>query len=148
MSDKKLRRYMAAGVLTLALLVPLAFYGGTGFAKNTSAAQYQYKLTICHHTGSKKHPMHTISVSNRAWPAHQRHGDTMGACPPATTTTSTTTTTTTTTPTTSTPTTVPTSTTTGPGNSGAHGNTGDHGNGNANANGNGGGNGNGHGHDG
>jgi hypothetical protein len=124
MSDKKLRRYMAAGVLTVALLVPLAFYGGTGFAKNSSAAQYQYKLTICHHTGSKKHPMHTISVSNRAWPAHQRHGDTMGACPPPAPTT-------TTTPATTTPApTVPTTTTTGPGNSGNHGN-GNNGNGKA-----------------
>ena len=132
MRDKKLRRYMAAGVLTLALLVPLAFYGGTGFAKNTSAAQYQYKLTICHHTGSKKHPMHTISVSNRAWPAHQRHGDTMGACPPPATTTTTATTTTpttTTTPATTTQPTVPT-TTTSPGNSGNHGN-GNNGNGKA-----------------
>src|SRR5215472_9701680 len=132
MSDKKARRYMAAGVLTLALLVPLAFYGGTGFAKNTSAAQYQYKLTICHHTGSKKHPMHTISVSNRAWPAHQRHGDTMGACPPPATTTTTPTTTTPTTPTTTTQPapTVPTTTTTSPGNSGNHGN-GNNGNGKA-----------------
>src|SRR5215472_17771848 len=110
MSDKKLRRYMAAGVLTVALLVPLAFYGGTGFAKNSSAAQYQYKLTICHHTGSAKHPMVTITVSNKAVQAHlSRHHDTLGACPPPAATTATaTTTTTTTTPTTSTPATVPT----------------------------------------
>lgn len=126
MSEKKLRRYMAAAVLSVALIVPLAFYGGTGFAKNSSAAQYQYKVTICHHTGSMKHPMVTITVSNRAVAAHMlRHHDTLGACPPP--------------PPTSTTTTTTTQTTSGPGNSGDHGN--------GKSNGNGGGNGNGHGHD-
>src|SRR5262245_4689127 len=106
MSEKKLRRYMAAAVLSVALLVPLAFYGGTGFAKNSSAAQYQYKVTICHHTGSMTHPMVTITVSNRAVAAHMlRHHDTLGACPPP--------------PPTSTS---ATQTRTGPGNSGDHGN--------------------------
>jgi hypothetical protein len=41
------------------------------------------KVTICHHTkhkstGATKHV--TIRISQSAWPAHQRHGDTMGAC--------------------------------------------------------------------
>jgi hypothetical protein len=129
MSENKLRRYMAAAILTVALIVPLAFYGGTGFAKSSSAAQYQYKVTICHHTGSKHHPMVTITVSNRAVLAHlARHHDTLGACPPppAASTTMTTTAQTTTSG-------------TGPGNSGDHGN--------GKSNGNGGGNGNGHGHD-
>jgi hypothetical protein len=41
------------------------------------------KITICHHTkhkstGATKHV--TIRVSQSAWPAHQKHGDTMGAC--------------------------------------------------------------------
>jgi hypothetical protein len=41
------------------------------------------KITICHHTnhkstGATKHV--TIRISRSAWPAHQRHGDTMGAC--------------------------------------------------------------------
>src|SRR5215831_19362416 len=113
MSEKKLRRYVAAAVFSLALLVPLAFYGGTGFAKNSSAAQYQYKVTICHHTGSAKHPMVTITVSNRAVSAHlARHHDALGACPPPPTTTTTATATTTTTA------------TTAPGNSGEHGNSG------------------------
>ena len=140
MSEKKLRRYVAAAAFSVALIVPVAFYGGTGFAKNSSAAQYQYKVTICHHTGSRKHPMVTITVSNRAVAAHlARHHDTLGACPPpaGTTTPATTPTTPAATPTT----TAPTSTTTAPGNSGDHGNSTSHGNGN------GGGNGNGHGHD-
>jgi len=35
------------------------------------------KITICHKTGG--HPV-TISVSDRAWPAHQAHGDVRGEC--------------------------------------------------------------------
>jgi hypothetical protein len=71
--------------ISVALLVPLAVFGGTGFAQGTSAAAGQYKITICHHTKSKKHPFHTIKISIKAWPAHERHGDTMGACPAAAT---------------------------------------------------------------
>jgi hypothetical protein len=74
-------RLAAAAILSGGLLVPLAVFGGTGLAQSSSAAQYQYKITICHHTHSKKHPMHTIRVSVRAWQAHQKHGDTLGACP-------------------------------------------------------------------
>jgi hypothetical protein len=40
------------------------------------------KITICHHArgknGATKHV--TIRISQRAWKAHQRHGDTLGAC--------------------------------------------------------------------
>src|SRR5215210_2950940 len=41
------------------------------------------KVTICHHTqqkstGETKHV--TITISRSAWPAHRKHGDTMGAC--------------------------------------------------------------------
>ena len=50
------------------------------FAQSSSPAQIQYKITICHHTHSKKNPTVTISISNKAWPAHQRHGDTLGPC--------------------------------------------------------------------
>ena len=85
-------RLATAAVVTGALLVPLAVFTGVGFAKSPSAAQYQYKVTICHHTHSTNHPMVTISVSVRAWPAHQRHHDTMGACPPPPATTTATTT--------------------------------------------------------
>jgi hypothetical protein len=108
-------RFAAAGMMTGALLVPLAVFGGTGAAKSSSAAEYQYKITICHHTHSTKNPSVTISVSLNAWPAHKKHGDTMGACPPK----------------------VPLTTTThgassngkSNGNSGNHGNSSSHGNG-------------------
>ena len=92
------RSWAIAAVVTGATLVPLVAFGGVGLAaKNApSGSQYQYpganqyKVTICHHTHSKKHPMHTISISVRAWPAHQRHGDTLGPCTATTPTTATT----------------------------------------------------------
>lgn len=71
-----------AAIVTAATLIPLAAFGGVGLAKSgPSAAEYQYRVTICHLTHSKKHPMHTITVSQAALKAHLRHGDTLGACP-------------------------------------------------------------------
>jgi hypothetical protein len=46
-------------------------YGGHGHKK---------KVTLCHHTGSKRHPYVTIRVSQRAVRAHLRHGDKFGPC--------------------------------------------------------------------
>ncbi len=43
------------------------------------------RVAMCHHTGSKKHPFHTISVDQHAVAAHLRHHDTLGACAPAST---------------------------------------------------------------
>jgi hypothetical protein len=39
-----------------------------------------HRVTVCHHTGSWKHPFHTVSVDEHALPAHSGHGDTVGAC--------------------------------------------------------------------
>ena len=39
------------------------------------------KAAICHRTGSAEHPSRTIAPSERAWKAHEGHGDTRGACP-------------------------------------------------------------------
>ena len=73
------------GLIVVAVSIGFAVaLAGVSFAQNssTSAAQYQYgKLTICHHTGSKKKPGVTITISQNAWKAHQKHGDTLGACP-------------------------------------------------------------------
>ena len=44
------------------------------------ASQYKEKVTICHRTGSKKHPFVTIRVSQNAVKAHLRHGDALGDC--------------------------------------------------------------------
>jgi hypothetical protein len=71
-------RFLVAALVSVGLLVPLAALGAGPSGQTPSAAQY--KITICHHTHSKKHPTVTIRISNKAWPAHQRHGDTMGAC--------------------------------------------------------------------
>ena len=71
-------RVVVAALVSVGLLVPLAALGAGTSGQSASAAQY--KITICHHTHSKKHPTVTIRISNKAWPAHQRHGDTMGAC--------------------------------------------------------------------
>jgi hypothetical protein len=80
-------RLLAGLAITAALLVPLAVFGGPALARSTAAAgeysgssQYQYRVQICHLTGSKKHPFHTITVSSKAVAAHVRHGDHVGAC--------------------------------------------------------------------
>ena len=55
------------------------------------------KTLVCHRTRSKKKPYRLIWVSNKAVPAHMRHGDvlpTNGECPSSVGTTTTTTTTT------------------------------------------------------
>jgi hypothetical protein len=54
----------------------------TGARAATSGA-VEHKVTICHHTGSKKHPFHPITVDEHALPAHTGHGDTVGPCPAA-----------------------------------------------------------------
>jgi hypothetical protein len=39
------------------------------------------KITICHHAYKKKGVKHvTIRINRTAWPAHRRHGDSIGAC--------------------------------------------------------------------
>jgi hypothetical protein len=38
------------------------------------------KITVCHRTSSTKNPTVTIRISERAWKAHEAHGDTKGAC--------------------------------------------------------------------
>jgi hypothetical protein len=78
---RRTRITLGVGVVVASLLIATAIVG-VGFAGGSiTAAEYQYgKVTICHHTHSKKHGTVTITVSRKAWPAHQRHGDTMGAC--------------------------------------------------------------------
>ena len=39
------------------------------------------KIRICHHVFKAKSTKHvTLRISRSAWPAHQRHGDSVGAC--------------------------------------------------------------------
>jgi hypothetical protein len=83
-------RVLGAAGVTGVLLVPLGVFGGSALARTASAvgeyghsgaAQYQYRVTVCHHTGSKKHPWHLITISSRAVRAHLRHHDLMPPCP-------------------------------------------------------------------
>jgi hypothetical protein len=85
-------RFTAAGAAALAVAA-LASMGGVGYAarlvgvSNISPVAAQYppsKVTICHHTHSQKNPFVTITVSERALPAHLGHGDTVGPCGPQT----------------------------------------------------------------
>jgi hypothetical protein len=82
-------RFAAAGAVALAFGV-LASLGAVSYAAKlvgvtgASPVALQYppsKVTICHHTHSQKNPFVTITISERALPAHLAHGDTVGACP-------------------------------------------------------------------
>lgn len=82
-------RFAVAGAVALTFGV-LASLGGVSYAAklvgvtgaSPVAAQYPpSKVTICHHTHSQKNPFVTITISERALPAHLRHGDTIGPCP-------------------------------------------------------------------
>ncbi|HEY2374023.1 MAG TPA: hypothetical protein VGH82_16000 [Gaiellaceae bacterium] len=84
-------RTAALALVTAAVIVPLGVFGAPALARTASSAdqyghssssQYQYKVAICHHTHSKKHPFHVIVVSNKAVAKHMlRHGDTLAPCP-------------------------------------------------------------------
>ena len=84
-------RAWTAAAVSAAFFVPLMVFGapalaGSAASEYSGSAQYQYKVLLCHHTGSKKHPWHQISVGAPAVKAHLKHGDYLGACttpPPA-----------------------------------------------------------------
>jgi hypothetical protein len=84
-------RLASAGTATAVVLAAFAAVAGAGLSSNSSSAsEYQYgpgshqygqKVTLCHHTHSKKHPAVTITVGAPAVAAHLKKGDTVGACP-------------------------------------------------------------------
>jgi hypothetical protein len=71
-----------AGGAALLVFAALASVGAAVSPSGSPAASAQYgnKVTICHRTGSKKNPFHTIRVSRNAVKAHLRHGDALGPC--------------------------------------------------------------------
>ena len=79
-------RLVLVGALVMLAVAALAYAGGvapTGRSGPASADQSQpRRITICHHArwrnGATRHV--TIRISERAWRAHRRHGDTLGAC--------------------------------------------------------------------
>jgi hypothetical protein len=75
---------IAAAAVVIVALALLAAFAAVGFAQDrgpAASAQYEKKVTICHHAQGKNGTKHvTIRVSRNALPAHLRHGDTVGAC--------------------------------------------------------------------
>jgi hypothetical protein len=84
--DRRFRRGAAVGVVAgIAAAVAtagIASVGAAGLPTGGSAVTKPYpeKVTICHRTGSKKHPFVTIRVSQNALKGHLKHGDSRGAC--------------------------------------------------------------------
>jgi len=83
-------RAWTAAAVTAAFFVPLMVFGAPALAKSAASeyeysgsSQYQYngKVTVCHHTHSKKHPWVQVRVSAHGAKAHLKHGDVLGACP-------------------------------------------------------------------
>lgn len=79
-----LAKKITASAVVIVGLTSLALLAGAGLAStgSSSSAAYQYgkKVTICHHTHSRKHPFVTITVAKAALKAHLKHGDTIGPC--------------------------------------------------------------------
>jgi hypothetical protein len=77
------RRAAAALAVTAAVFVPFALVGSPALAHDgtsASASQYQYRVTVCHLTGSKKHPAVTIKVAPSAVNAVLKGGGHLGPC--------------------------------------------------------------------
>ena len=74
-------RACAAVAVFFSSLVGFGVLGGIVVGKReVSAAQYQYdRVTICHVAGPHGTRV-TITVSLRALPAHEAHGDSLGPC--------------------------------------------------------------------
>jgi hypothetical protein len=71
------RRSVTAATVAFAAAIAFAALGGVALAKSTvgpTQPQSGQKVTICH-KGKR-----TITISVSAWPAHQRHLDTLGTC--------------------------------------------------------------------
>ncbi len=67
----------ATGSLTLGL-------GGSSIVLvlgNDGSVASTDRFTICHYPPGNPQNAHTLSISESAWPAHQKHGDTLGSCP-------------------------------------------------------------------
>jgi hypothetical protein len=74
-----------AGAIVFAVAASVgAAVSPTGTHSASHKYQYDKKVTICHRTGSKRHPFVTIRVSRSAVRKHLAHGDKLGPCSRAT----------------------------------------------------------------
>ncbi len=55
--------------------------GGSNNNNSNNSNQEEQKITICHIPPGNPNNPQTIEIPLSAWPAHQAHGDVMGACP-------------------------------------------------------------------
>lgn len=82
MSKISIRRPARFAAIAVGALVVGAALASAGFAGlraldlgPAAAQQYPHKVTLCHHTHSKKHPWVKIRVDRHAVKAHLRHHD-------------------------------------------------------------------------
>lgn len=71
-------------VIAMVAILVTVFTVWSGDQEEAVAAPPESKVTICHRTGPTfgyGPDAVTIEVSERAVPAHQAHGDTLGPCP-------------------------------------------------------------------
>ncbi len=68
---------LVVAAMLMALLVPLSAVSAN--ESHASGSGNGNKVTVCHNVD---HHAVTIRISKKAWPAHKRHGDTLGACVP------------------------------------------------------------------
>ncbi len=68
---------LVVAAMLLALLVPLTAVSAND--SNPSGSGRGDRITVCHNVS---HHAVTIRISKKAWPAHKRRGDTLGACVP------------------------------------------------------------------
>lgn len=80
------RRRLLFGVLAGIVFAAAALAGAIGILASPAqapSADAQYppkKITICHKTGSRRHPFVTIRVARSVLRRHLRHRDTVGPC--------------------------------------------------------------------
>ena len=76
---------ITTGTITTVTTITTTTPDTTTTTTTTATPPAPRKITICHHVFRAKSTKHvTIRINRSAWKAHQRHGDSIGACNTAT----------------------------------------------------------------
>jgi hypothetical protein len=76
---------ITTGTITTVTTITTTTPDTTTTTTTTTTPPAPRKITICHHVFRAKSTKHvTIRINRSAWKAHQRHGDSIGACNTAT----------------------------------------------------------------